>query len=200
MNDISLIKQISSLNKKIFTISDLEKILLVKSSGLRTVISRLTKKGVLIQAARGIYSVFGIQVSPEEAAIQIYPFSYLSLKTVLSRVGWINQIPRTLQFVTSQKTHQATIFGISAVFHQIKRELFFGYEIKNGIAIAYPEKALLDLLYFTSRGRENISFAELSLTDFNFSRWKKFKRQFPLDIKNLTIQVEKVLSYNSNYV
>lgn len=185
MKDLEIIEKIRSFPKKIFSVADLGKILSVKSNSLRTVIMRLKKKGVLNQIARGWYSIFGTVITPEEVASQMYYPSYLSLKTVLSKMGIVNQIPRQIYCVTPRKSYKTTIAGVTVIYRQIKQELYFGYYMENNIAIAYPEKALLDLLYYVSLGRETVSIDELDLSRINKKRWKQFKKIYPEKMKNL---------------
>lgn len=193
MSDIELIKTIAVFPKPIFSLLDLEKILGVAPSGLRTVVARLTKRGVLSKVCRGWYAPFGRITTAEEAAVQIYYPSYISLKTALSQAGWINQIPREIQLATPRKTYQTQIFGVNVNFHQIKEELFFGYYPENGIPTAYPEKALLDLIYFVSLNKEYLSVLELDVKRINLNRWHEFKQKFPPQKKfrRLILEIEK---------
>lgn len=192
MKDLELIQKIREFPKKNFSITDLEKILSVKKKSLRTVIMRLKNKGVLNQITRGWYSVFGVVVTPEEIVNQIYYPSYLSLKTVLSKAGIVNQIPRQIYCITPRKSYKTKIVDVSVIYRQIKKELYFGYYIENDLEIAYPEKALLDLLYFVSLGREAVSLNELDISRINKKRWMQFKKIYPKKTENLINSVEKM--------
>lgn len=194
MKDLDTISKLKNFGKKVYTVSDLAKILAVKDKSLRTVIFRLTKRGVLNKVAKGLYSVFDEVVNPEEIACQIYYPSYLSLKTVLSKSGIINQIPRVIQCVTLRKTYKTKIAGIMVNYHQIKKDLFFGYYQKEGALIAYPEKALLDLLYFSSLGREYFSLREIDISRINKNRWKIFKKRYPKRLEGLILEMGKKIS------
>jgi len=103
MNDLKIIEKIRSFPKKIITVSDLGKILPFSQKSLPTIISRLKKRGVLNQVARGYYSAYGEIIVPENVACQIYYPSYLSLKTVLSKAGVINQISQSDIFSNTKK-------------------------------------------------------------------------------------------------
>lgn len=191
MRDLELVLKLKNLERKVYTVSDLAKILPVKEKSLRTVIFRLTKRGVLNKIGRGLYTVFDEVVDIEEAACQLYYPSYLSLKTVLSKQGIINQIPQEIQLVTPRKTYKAKIAGVWVSYHQIKKELFFGYYKKNKMFIAYPEKALLDLLYFTLLGKEYFSAKEIDLSKISKARWRRFKKYYPKKVNGLILEVEK---------
>lgn len=186
MKDIEIIKKVNELNKDILTIEDLSKILGVKKKGLRTKISRLTDKDVLQRVGHGLYTVFGKTVIPEEVASQLYSPSYLSLKTVLSKEGIINQIPNEIYLVTPRKTYQTKILNTKINYRKISEDLYFGYYLKNGIPIAYPEKALLDLIYFVTLGKETANFDEMDLDQINKQRLNKLLESFPRKIIKAT--------------
>jgi len=190
MNDLKIIEKIRAFPKKIFTISDLEKILSVSKKSLPTIISRLKKRGVLNQVGRGYYSVYEEIIVPENVACGIYYPSYLSLKTVLSKVGVINQIPWEIYLVTPRKTYKTKIAGVSVVYRQIKKDLFFGYYLKDKVLIAYPEKALIDLLYFSWRGIETVNFSEMDFSYLNKKRLERWGRRYPKGVREI---IEKIL-------
>ena len=82
---------------------------------------------------------------------RIYKPSYISLHTALAFYGIIPEAVTQITAVSSLKT--ATFendFGYYS-YKKIKKELLFGYELKpfgdHTIQFAYPEKAILDLLY-----------------------------------------------------
>ena len=193
MNEIKLIEKLSKLEKPIFTLADLQKILPVSSHSLYTTISRLTKRGVLQKISRGVYAPFGKIVIPEEVAPLLYYPSYLSLNTVLSKVGVINQIPQEVLLVTPRKTKTLKISGTKVVYRQIQKKLFFGWHLLKGIPTAYPEKALLDLIYFASRGRAYLPLRELDLSSLDPVRWQKFAPLFPKTTQRLISRVTKKL-------
>ena len=49
--------------------------------------------------------------------------------------------------------------------------------------MAYPEKALLDLLYFISRGIETVSFEELDLSRLNRKKLFQWVKLYPSPTK-----------------
>jgi predicted transcriptional regulator of viral defense system len=179
MNDLSVMRRLRQYPKQLFSVRDLQKILGVKPGSLRTVIMRLKQRNVLVSVTQGWYTMFGSTLTPEEAATHIYYPSYISLKTVLSREGIINQIPRPLYLVTVRKTHTIPILGVETIFRQITSPLFFGYHTVNNIPIAYPEKALLDTIYYVSYGRETLDFDDLDVSRLNHKRWNRLKSLFP---------------------
>jgi hypothetical protein len=77
------------------------------------------------------------------------------------------------------------IAGVSVVYRQIKEALFFGYYLKDQSLIAYPEKALLDLLYFSSRGLETVNFSEMDWSYLNKKRLERWGRKYPKGVKEM---------------
>ncbi|MDE1825891.1 MAG: hypothetical protein KGH61_04020 [Candidatus Micrarchaeota archaeon] len=82
-------------------------------------------------------------------ATQLVEPSYLSLDSALLFNGIIQQVPRSIECVTSQNSFRRPKIG--AVFHKIPSNLFFGYkrQIKGSsyIFVAESEKAVIDGVY-----------------------------------------------------
>ncbi|MBU1085767.1 MAG: hypothetical protein ABIJ43_01795 [Candidatus Beckwithbacteria bacterium] len=190
MNEIKLIEKLRLVDKSWWSLNDLGKVLLIKPSSLYTVASRLVKKGVLIRIGQGIYGVFGKTVVPEEIASSLYYPSYLSLKTVLVKAGVINQVAQEIQLMTTKRTKQIKIGETRLKYHQIKKELFFGYRVEKGMAMAYPEKALLDLFYLSSLGKAFVSFEELDMSGLDQKKLKTYSKKFS---KRVQMLVKKVI-------
>lgn len=92
---------------------------------------------------------------------QIYQPSYISLDTALSFYGIIPEVVYSLISVTTRRTANFEIFGKNFVYRKIKLRAFTGYYLKDdgdgGFNIAFPEKALVDYLYFSFLGNREIS-------------------------------------------
>jgi predicted transcriptional regulator of viral defense system len=76
--------------------------------------------------------------------------SYVSLYTALYEHRMIEQIPDVIYAVTLAPTRRVKTALGTVSLHHITPELFFGFDIdvKTGIKLATPEKALFDTLYF----------------------------------------------------
>ena len=129
----------------------------------RNNLTRWTKKGLLIKLRQGWYAFPELLQHPDFAryvASRIYRPSYISLHTALSIYGMIPEAVTDITSVTTLKTAQfANKFGQYS-YQNVKPIFFFGYKpvsiVGNTSSInapqqtwllAYPEKALLDLLY-----------------------------------------------------
>lgn len=116
-------------------------------------LERLKKENVIGRLSRGMY------VAPngnlDVASQKICPRSYISFGNVLAQAMLIGTIPQ--KAVYAVKTGKSRIYrGAMGTVVQLglKPELFFGYEVKNGVAYADPEKAFLDTLYFHQKGQK----------------------------------------------
>ena len=179
MRGIELLKAARDLNKAFFSIADLEKITGLARRSLYVTLKRWVDKGIIERVGQGIYLPAMVDVSLENVAAQLYIPNYLSFESALARYGILNLVPYTLTFATSRKTKNFTLRKRGVEFRQIAPRLFFGYEIKNGINIATPEKAFLDQLYFQSRGKASLDFDELNLKGLSPQIARKYAERFP---------------------
>lgn len=136
---------------------------------LRQACWRLGREKILTHVGGGWYThAFRTATIDEASAVLVCP-SYISLETVLQRTGIVTQHSVDLTCVTpkpggARKTPLGTI-----AYRSISRDLFFGFETKRTanrlwVYEAYPEKALLDLIYLNGRTGSGIRM------DFDFGR------------------------------
>lgn len=192
-NTIELIKKLRAFNKSYFTVADLEKILGLGRDSLYVTLNRLVKSGVLERLAKNIYSLFTEAVDLEKIANELYFPSYLSFEQALSQYGILSQIPYTQTFATIRPTKKTTIRNVAVEYSHLKKELFFGYILKNGKYIAEKEKALLDQLYMVSMGKRSIDIDELDLKDLDREKLDEYAKRFPAQIKPLIDRVKQYI-------
>jgi len=181
--DVTLIQRLLSLDKPYFSPADLEKILGQKRPALYVTLNRLVKYGVLVRLRRGVYQV--ALRAPDLARIAnqlVYP-SYLSFESALSRYGILSQVPYALTFATPHRSRRLTLGDTVVEFHQLKRELFFGYTLEGGLYVAEPEKALLDQLYMVTRGLASLALDELDLSPLDPERLRADAALFPAEVQ-----------------
>lgn len=183
MTTIELIKKLQSLDKDYFTVADMQKVTNLSRASLKVALSRLTKRGVLTRIKRGVYQLTLSPVDVLKAANQLYYPSYLSFESALSRYGILSQIPYTQTFATTRRGKKVILWGTEVEFRQLKKELFFGYKMEDGIYIAEPEKALLDQLYMVSRGKGRLDVEELDLKEIDVKLLKEYSERFPSYVK-----------------
>ena len=177
--DVELMKKLRNYHKSYLTVADLEKVLGLKRDSLYVTLNRLVKSGVLVRLAKNIYSLFTETVDTEKIAGELYFPSYLSFEQALSQYGILSQIPYTQTFATTRPTKKMIIAEVEVEYSHLKKELFFGYILKNGKNIAEKEKALLDQLYMVSMGKRRINIEELDLRGIDIGKLTEYAKKFP---------------------
>jgi predicted transcriptional regulator of viral defense system len=130
----------------------------------------LLDSGVIRRVRRGLWSL-----DPEIDPFAIGPYltaprpAYVSLWSALAKHGMIDQIPRSISLISTDRARRiTTALGVYEV-HRIAPELFAGYgSDKQGVYMAVPEKALFDLVYVRSAHGHVAYLPELTLpSSFN---------------------------------
>jgi len=172
-----------NLDKRYLSSREIARILNISPKNRKVALSRLTKRKILHRLRRNLYEVSLKPTDILEAANSIYQPSYLSFTYCLGKLGILNQIPYEIEFATPKKTKRIEIRNRSVIFRKIKKELFFGYTLKDNIFIAEPEKALLDTLYLKTKGLATISESELNLGDIVKRKFLAMSKKFPLKVQ-----------------
>jgi len=115
-------------------------------------IASLVEEGELIKAMRGLYVV--PSASLDAISARIDPTSYISTGTVLASVAAVGAVPvRKIQAV---KVGRPRVYkcSLGVIEHlSISPRLFFGYLSREGRRYATPEKAFLDVCYYSFKGK-----------------------------------------------
>jgi predicted transcriptional regulator of viral defense system len=150
---------------------------------------RLSRDGVVMPIRRGLWSV-GRQPDPCSLAAALtapYP-SYVSVWSALYRHGMIDQVPRDIYVVSLDRSKQIKTPVARFVVHHLAPRLFGGFETKEGVTLATPEKALFDVVYLTCvRGRRFAALPEIELP-VNFDErevWRWVERIRALRLRTL---------------
>lgn len=125
---------------------------------VRRQISRWVASGRLSQLRRGLYALAPPhareRLDPLGLASRLHRPSYVSLHSALAYHGVIPEaVPVVTSVTTGRPRRFRTPFG-EFVYRHVHPGLFWGYqEVKLGpgqaVYVAFPEKALLDLLHLT---------------------------------------------------
>jgi len=174
-----LLKKIKAVRKSYFTVSDLEKLFGLKRKSLYVALSRLLAQGWLKRLRKGIYQLSDVPSDVERIANQLYRPSYLSFESAMSRYGILSQIPFAVSFATPRRSKRVSVEGTEVEFRQIKKELFKGFHLKEGLFIAEPEKALMDQLYLTSLGKASIDPQGLNLREISKKKLLQWSALYP---------------------
>ncbi len=173
-----MIKSLKSIKKDYYTIPDLEKILDQKDNNLLVTLARLEKRGDIKRIFRGVYQLPDQPTNILAVATQIYQPSYVSFESALSIYGILSQVPYTVTLATTKKPKKIMIENTVCEYRRIKPGLFFGFALKDNVYQASPEKALLDQLYFVSKGKATLDLEALDLTIVNKTALRSMMKEY----------------------
>jgi hypothetical protein len=156
----------------VFTIADLKVVLNENAEPtLYRAVARLVGSGTLFKVKRGVYVTANASLATISSRIE--PNAYISTGTVLARHAIIGSIPA--HKVQAIKVGRPRLYScaLGTIEHlSICPHLYFGFDDVAGIRIASPEKAFLDVCYFTYRGHR-FSFdpdTDVNLDSLDFDR------------------------------
>ena len=168
LSQTKIIRQLKALNLGLFSITDFKKTFSIsKDNTAYKMIARLAKNGILKKIIKGKYLFTLIPADDFQIANFMHPASYISLESALSFYSILAQFPHQITSITAKKTRTVETLNKEFTYFHIKPALFFDYEKKGNFLIASPEKALLDYLYFASKGLRDPSSAEFDLSLIN---------------------------------
>jgi predicted transcriptional regulator of viral defense system len=158
----------------------------VDPANVRRQLSRWTKAGRLYQLRRGLYAL-----APPYQKVKPHPFlvanrmvrgSYVSCQSALAHYGLIPEhVPVVTSVTAARGGRWETPLGIYE-FRHIKADLFRGYqpvELSPGqrAFVAWPEKALLDLIHLQASGDSPPYLQELRLQNLDRLDPNELQRQ-----------------------
>jgi predicted transcriptional regulator of viral defense system len=128
-------------------------------------LTRLAEDGLILPIRRGLWALHD-PIDPRVLAEYLtapWP-SYVSLHTALYAHGMIEQIPEVIYVASLDRAQTLqTRVGRFAV-HHVAPAFFGGFEDVSGVKLATPEKALLDVLYFSgTRARHCAALPEVEI-------------------------------------
>ena len=144
----------------------------VDPADVRRQLSRWTQAGRVIQLRRGLYTLAApFQQTPPHPfliANSLLPGSYVSLQSALAYYGLIPEYAAQILSVTTQRPSRWRNPLGDFRFQHLAPHLFFGYQQVSftpgqDAFIAFPEKALLDLVHLTPDGDAPAYLAGLRL-------------------------------------
>lgn len=150
-----------------------------KESTLFHLIKRLISNEILIKIERDKYMLKGAAVGDFALANFLYKPSYISFESALNFYGILPQFPYQVTSATVKKTTEKIINGKSFGYFHLQKSLFWGYEKKNEILIAQPEKALLDQMYLSAKGIKRLDLDEYNLETINLLKLKEYIKKYP---------------------
>lgn len=155
----------------VFSYADLSSMLAAGSAVANSrAIQKLVKAKILTKIQRGIYVTQPFDLFTLSQRLD--PDSYISMDSALAQRGFIGTIPKGRLSAVWRKPRTKKIGTPNGdiVFSSLSAELFFGFEMQGAIAMATPEKAFLDMLYFYTKGKR---FVIDPLSEVDVSRLNK---------------------------
>ena len=152
MNLIETHGRILRMGLNVFRTADVVAYLRIPTSTASRLLARLASAGHLLNLRHGLWAIPGKLDPLALPGILTSPFpSYVSLQSALYHHGIISQIPNVIYAVSVGRARVLrTPLGTVSI-HHLQPEFFFGFETMEttGVAMATPEKALLDFLYLS---------------------------------------------------
>ena len=184
MKTSQLIDKINKFDKQVFEMKDLER-LFPDESNLKMVVKRLLDRQILVRIYRGAYRLKTATIDIEKLANQVYFPSYISFESVLGKHGIINQGFNKITLATTRHTKKIELENIECEYIQIKKDLFFGFNLMGGVYIADVEKAILDILYLKALGKKIINTEEWYTDGINRSKLRLYAKKYPKSVKKI---------------
>ena len=148
---------------------------------------RLNRAGLLTHLGNGLYTHVFAKPSVDELGHQLLIPSYVSLETVLARRGITTQ-PCVFHTCVTPRPTQTRETPLGEIhYHGIAPDLFFGFDRKRGPSgcvylEAWPEKALLDLVYLERRAGRGI-WIDLDFGALDGRRLDEAAERFPASVR-----------------
>lgn len=129
-----------------------------------------SKRGLIRRVIKGFYMFSDTVVSEfflYHVSNRIYEPSYISLQSALSWYGLIPEFVPQITAISSKKTNVLNTDIGSFSYCSVKNSLMFGYDLilsadsSNTFKMAFPEKAVLDLLHINPNIKSLSDFKEL---------------------------------------
>jgi predicted transcriptional regulator of viral defense system len=184
--------------KKIFRTVDFATLLGRDMTSVRVELSRLTSRGMLSRASKGLYlNPYNLPTQDEMAMILRSP-AYISMESALARQGILSQSPFTMTLVTTGSTGTVDAMNTRFEYHHLQSAWFAGYRRRDTADMAEPEKALCDLVYLRYRRTREFSedrmrslLDDMDLTELHKVPLRRYVRLMRLEdsFRQLEIQL-----------
>lgn len=178
--------KLSSLREKIyFPADEVARVLGIQPASARVLCSRYARQGLFYRLKRGFFTLAEKwKALTREEFFQVANLlqvpSYISFTTALAYYNLTTQTQRNFwESAARKRTRKFQIEQDEFIYFKLKPELYFGFEKKNGVFIAAPEKAFLDAVYLCSLGRYSLDISALETGKFDRGRLKTWAKRYP---------------------
>lgn len=181
---LSHLRDLPSPEGDFLTVTSLAQLTGLSESAVRQACWRQQRAGLLRRVGPNLYANLLKSPGGEHLAVILFPPAYLSLEWALSYHGLTQQATPTLSCVTTGRPRRVETFLGTLSYVHIAERLFFGFErtrITSGAEtiLAYPEKALLDWVYYRQLKGKELPWDEIDLSELDVSRLRQFATRFP---------------------
>lgn len=175
---------------KFFTTKDVQDVLEIQAESARVLCARYTKKRIFLRLKRDLYVFKEVFLHLEKAdflklSSLIQNHTYLSFATALAYYRMLPGLSHLTEAVSFTRSLEKQVGHHSWNYHKLPKKLFFSYHEVNGLVLATPEKALLDLLYLYSLGRYSIDLKRINLEALSLEKLLELSQEFPLRTQKL---------------
>lgn len=178
MELVQIIKILENSKQKIFYTRDLKKLLNIKKENtLYKTAQKLLRKKILNRLTKGVYFFTSNPPNEFEIANSLYFPSYISLESALNFYGILIQAPYQIISVTPKRPKEIKVNKREYIYLHLSPKYFWGYQRIDNFTIAQSEKAVIDEIYFASKGREIVDFKECNLEFLNKSKLKSLAKK-----------------------
>lgn len=167
MRSIDALARLADLRLRVFTTNDAAAALRITRAHASKTMARLAAAKQVVRLRRGSWG-FPNHLDPLAlpALLAAPAPCYVSLQSALYLHGLISQVPQRIYAVSSGRTRELrTPLGTVSI-HHVKAGYCRGFDLnaRTGVAMATPEKALVDFLYLgPARSRLFTALPELRL-------------------------------------
>jgi len=153
------------MDRPVITTAEAATLLKIGRVGAIKLLRRLADRGLIVRVRRGLWALKGRVTAFDLLPYLTAPYpSYVSLWTALHEHGMIEQVPRMVYAVSLGRPKVLkTPFGTYSI-HRISPPLFGGFDLRDGVRIAEPEKSLFDTVYILAvRSYRPVRLPEIEL-------------------------------------
>ncbi len=184
MTNIDLIKLMNDFarkfDKRLFSLREIATYSGESQASIGMTLVRARRTG-LVGRVRNLWFNKMDMPSIADIALTLRSPSYISFESALYHHGILSQAPKDILTVATTLRPCIVETALGKIYYgHLSQRLFFGFDADR---IAYPEKAMLDLIYIRNK-RGLGEFSEVIYTDMlDKKRLAKFAKNFPPHIQ-----------------
>ncbi len=194
MNAITFLQTLRDLQKNVFAIKDISKLIQKPAEYVWVYLHRLKSKGYIIEVERNKYT---LSKDPYEVGSNLVFPSYISFLSAYSLYGLTTQIPLNVQVVTIRPKKTLSYQGMKIKFITFQKQKIFGYSKQRFrekyFFLADKEKAIIDSLTFPEHCPISETFEALQSKELEIPKLVQYVLQMGsiVAVKRLGYLLEK---------